>query len=240
MKAQVEFEDFIVGFLMFFALASTVFLFINSGAGSGIDFFNTTLYQEEKFQLDFVYLTIYESEQIDATKYAFKPETMELNFSLRRTHLPTGDYMVQYSNMPVKAIIKWQNFTKSQGFTNGTDERIIPYTFRSASGTDEEGQILRGDIVNFSYTFNDSFNDLKIQDCESNIEFDLEIISEYFEETALANNKYSFPVDFCFYNPVDLEIEYACIMNVPSGYDCKEEITFNPDEHYPQLTWENP
>jgi hypothetical protein len=101
MKSQLAFEDFIIGFLMFFALASTVFLFINNGGGIGIDFFNTSIYQEDKFQLDFVYLTIYENEQVNPSKYSFNDDTLNLKFSFRRTNLPAGDYLAKYSNMPV-------------------------------------------------------------------------------------------------------------------------------------------
>ncbi|MFA5333747.1 MAG: hypothetical protein WC376_04600 [Candidatus Nanoarchaeia archaeon] len=236
-KTQIAFEDFIVGFLMFFGLASTVFLFINSGGGSDIDFFNTSIYQEEKFELDFVYLTIYEDNQVDTSKYSFDPNTLTLNFSLRRTNLPSGDYLVQYSNMPVKVIVSWKNCTIIDGCWIEKDERIIPYTFRVNNNL-TEGNILKGDEVNYSYSFNDSFKNIKYTGCSSNITFRLEIVSEYFNETALANNEYTMLVPFCFYEPVDLRVLGAGVPQYPgsTGSYKQTPLQFNPSTNYPVMT----
>jgi hypothetical protein len=221
-KTQLNFEDFLVGFLMFFGLASTVFLFINNGGGSDIDFFNMSVYQEDKFELDFVYLTIYDDDIIDTSKYSFDPINLELNFSLRRTTLPSGDYLVQYSNMPVKVIISWYNYTGTyqcfscQNCPNNQvctttitnvsvkDEKIIPYTFKFNNET-VESNILRGDEVKYTYVFNNTYKTFKNANCgPTNITLRIEIVSDYFEESSLANNEYNITVPFCFYESIDL------------------------------------
>jgi hypothetical protein len=238
MKAQMMFEDFIIGFLMFFGLSSTVFLFINSNAGSGIDFFNTSIYQEDKFELDFVYLTIYENNMIDSSKFSFNPDELELNFSLKRTNLPSGDYPIQYSNMPVKVIIQWNNFTSSEGLKIESNEKTIPYTFKTQEQT-SQGIILKGDEVNYSYKFNESFKNIKREGCSSNITFRVEIISDYFSETALSNNEYSISAPFCFYEPIDLRIDNACVPSYPDSQSCQNApLPFDSAEIYPSMAIE--
>jgi hypothetical protein len=238
MKAQMMFEDFIIGFLMFFGLASTVFLFINSNAGSGIDFFNTSIYQEDKFELDFVYLTIYEDNMINPSKFSLNQEELELNFSLKRTNLPSGDYPIQYSNMPVKVIIQWNNFTSGEGLKIESNEKIISYTYKVQEQT-SQGIILKGDEVNYSYKFNESFKNIKRENCSSNITFKVEIISEYFSETALSNNEYSVLVPFCFYEPVDLRIDNACVPLSPDSQSCQDApLPLDSSANYPLIALE--
>ncbi len=239
MKAQLAFEDFIIGFLMFFALASTVFLFINNGGGIGIDFFNTTIYQEDKFQLDFVYLTIYENEQADTSKYDWDENSLSLNFSFRRTNLPAGDYLAKYSNMPVNITISWQNFTAEEGLNAMNYTYTYLYTYRvSENDYSQSENALRGEEYNVSKTLTDinaGFISLKRAGCKSNITFRVDIVSEYFSETALKNNEYIIPLDFCFYEPIDLSLDMACIPSTPESSACKNPITYDESINYPRL-----
>jgi hypothetical protein len=239
MKAQLAFEDFIIGFLMFFALASTVFLFINNGGGIGIDFFNTTIYQEDRFQLDFVYLTIYENDQVDTSKYSFNDDTLNLEFSFRRTNLPAGDYLAKYSNMPVNITISWQNFTAEEGLNAMNYTYTYLYTYRVPTGQDETTEnALRGEEYTISKALtdvNEGFISLKRTGCKSNLTFRVDIVSEYFSETALNNNEYIIPLDYCFYDPIDLSLDMACIPSTPESSVCKSPLTHDEAINYPHL-----
>ena len=87
MKSQIAFEDFMVGFMMFFILSSTVFLFINSNAGTDIDFFNTSIYQEDMIALDYMYLGVYEEESaaLNPSGMVFDQSKMNLLINISRT-----------------------------------------------------------------------------------------------------------------------------------------------------------
>jgi len=204
MKSQIVFEDFIVGFLMTFMLVSTVFLFINSNAGTDIDFFNTSIYQEDQIALDFLYLGMYESESAEPTpaNFIFNPATKYLAVNVSRTGMPSGEYDDRLMDFPVKMSVIWLNCTIDECFDQSDDFLIK--------------NIIKYDTVFFNYTFNSSMT--AYSDCSSNITVRASVLLDFFDEGFLENNEYIYPVDFCFYYPEYIKLESLCPVN--DKYSC--------------------
>ncbi|MDD2678578.1 MAG: hypothetical protein PHG04_03490 [Candidatus Nanoarchaeia archaeon] len=209
MKAQMVGEDFLIGFLFFFLLATTILLFINSGGGSGIDFFNTSIYQEDRFEMDYVYLKDYNSDTgafnpiIEISKNfenaASVLESKEINvsFAFRRTGLPAGDYDQGIISMPVKYSIYWTNFTLNEGIFNSSKEWTIN-SYKYDETTIDETMLGSATIY---------------PDCESFIGVKVELMSDLFIETKLDNNEHFVPVDFCLFKKTDLELSNPELSN---------------------------
>ncbi|MDD4353360.1 MAG: LamG domain-containing protein [Candidatus Nanoarchaeia archaeon] len=229
-KTQLAFEDFIIGFLMFFMLASVIFLFINSGAGSGIDFFNTSIYQDSNVSLDYLYLNAYTegSTSVTPSKIKFNPETMQLNFSFSRTGLPSGEFDDKLIDFPINVKISWLNcsmFYDSYLCSNYYNETIID-------------ELIKYDTYFFNYTFNPLMR--KYLNCNSNIIIEVEFLSSFFKEGYLENNKYVVPVDFCFFDPLDVKSQNICVPINPNSTECSEiPIAFDSTKNYLKFAPEN-
>lgn len=225
-KTQLAFEDFIIGFLMFFMLASVIFLFINSGAGSDIDFFNTSIYQDSKISLDYLYLNVYEegSTVVNPSKVKFNQADMVINFSFSRTGLPSGEFDDRLIDFPVNVKVSWLNCSVNDG----------AYTCPENSYEEKITQLLKYDFYDFSYVFNESMT--KYTDCSSNITLSVEFLSDVFTEGFIQNNKYDVPVNFCFFKPLDVTAEQICVPTNPNSTTCATKpLAFDANKQYPYL-----
>ena len=180
---------------MFFMLATTIFLFVNSGAGSGIDFFNTSLYSEDRLSLDYVYLSPYsaDSSKANPSNVKFDQTKMILNFSIGRTGLPSGEYDERLIDFPIRYEISWLNCSQTECFQSYKEEVI--------------NDILKYDYSPISYSLADL---TKYGNCKSNISIMIETLNDVFIEGYKDNNNYSFEVPFCFFYPQYLNLENLC------------------------------
>ncbi len=204
MKAQMLFENFIVGFLFLFILASSIFLFI--GEGIDIDLFNRTIFSEPVTGLDYLYMSAYvggDVNNIDLNQFEFI-ETPELTitFNVTRTFMPPS------SSSPVEVVfyVIWPYCP-------------TVYVDDCEVRSNEPGSVDR--ILNsrklqtYTYTFILPSDEV-YTDCSTDLIIGAVIESSVLNETIFDNNFYTLNIPYCFFPPTDVSITAGC---VPSSDD---------------------
>ncbi|MBN1923304.1 MAG: hypothetical protein JW791_00915 [Nanoarchaeota archaeon] len=208
LKAQVGFENFLIGFLFVFILASSVFLFIGGSVeGAGIDLFNRTIFSEPVSGLDYLYLDTYTNGDVNNfnnTAYTFTEATddsgnvveLNLSFTVTRTFLPPSSEPF----FPIIFYVKWFNcptiyVDDCREVTNNLEQSIVFNSLKLQS-----------------YYFNYTLPGVLYTDCTTDITIGAIIeSSDLFNETVLDNNFYTFTIPYCFYEPTDASITAACV-----------------------------
>lgn len=196
-KTQLGFENFLVGFLFVFFLASSVFLFIGQDvAGVNIDFFNRTIFSTQQSGLDMVYLSLFENgdvNEIDEEKYNI--DETQVEFSVTRTSLPPTSNNVSHPGLEMNMFVVWEKCTA----TSCTHHTIT-----------DEG--IRAEALH-TYTFAQNINEDIYSGCSSDILIGTEIIDSDFTETIIDNNNYTITLPYCFAPPPDVRINSISIDN---------------------------
>lgn len=221
-KAQMVFENFLIGFLFLFILASGVFLFIGGGAGLDIDFFNQTIFSEPSAGLDFVYVTTYNDgvmDDLNTSAVTIDEETNTVSFSVKRTALPPK------TEMPVQLrfYVGWE-YCDERGCYYKTNQDLQSESFYTVNYAPT--------LSKHDYTY--IIPDTKYYDCESQVIVGAESDDDLFNETVLENNLYPIPIPYCYYPPTDLSAESVCIPSSDSlSVECSNVRDWENEECVP-------